>query len=58
LLDGEPFENFEHSLALFLPLNSFDTANAHELREIQLMVARHRAQLLETWNEFFGVSGG
>jgi hypothetical protein len=30
---------------------------AHELREIQLLVTEHRAQLLETWNEFFGVDG-
>jgi hypothetical protein len=31
---------------------------AHELREIQLRVVEYRAQLLETWNEFFGIGGG
>ena len=30
---------------------------AHELREIQLIVADHSPQLLESWNEFFGISG-
>jgi len=30
---------------------------AHELREIQSMVIDHRSELLETWNEFFGISG-
>ncbi len=30
---------------------------AHELREIQLLVTRHRAQFLESWNEFFGIGG-
>jgi hypothetical protein len=31
---------------------------AHELRAIQLIVADHTAQLQESWNEFFGISGG
>jgi hypothetical protein len=30
---------------------------AHELREIQLLVNEHRAQFLESWNEFFGIGG-
>jgi hypothetical protein len=31
---------------------------AHELREIQSLVARNQGKLLEAWNEFFGVRGG
>jgi hypothetical protein len=30
---------------------------AHELREIQLLVNKHRELFLETWNEFFGIGG-
>jgi hypothetical protein len=31
---------------------------AHELREIQSIVAERKAQFLEAWSEFFGGSGG
>ncbi|MGA8273487.1 MAG: DUF4160 domain-containing protein, partial [Candidatus Sulfotelmatobacter sp.] len=31
---------------------------AHELRDIQLLVAERTAKFLEAWNEFFGSSGG
>jgi hypothetical protein len=31
---------------------------AHELREIQSRVLDFRTQLLEAWNEFFGIGGG
>jgi Domain of unknown function (DUF4160) len=30
---------------------------AHELREIQLLVTRRKAQFMESWNEFFGIGG-
>ena len=30
---------------------------AHELREIQSLVVDSRQQLLEAWNEFFGIVG-
>ena len=30
---------------------------AHELREIQSLVVDARQQLLEAWNEFFGIVG-
>ena len=30
----------------------------HELREIQSSVLNFSTELLEAWNEFFGVSGG
>ena len=30
---------------------------AHELREIQLIVAGRRTRFLEAWNEFFGIGG-
>ena len=31
---------------------------AHELREIQSIVLKHRKSLLEAWNEFFGFERG
>jgi len=31
--------------------------SAHELREIQLMVVEHKAEFLESWNEFFCIDG-
>jgi hypothetical protein len=31
--------------------------DAHELREIQLLITEHRARFLESWNEFFGIGG-
>jgi hypothetical protein len=30
---------------------------AHELREIQSIVVKHREEFLEAWNEFFGIHG-
>jgi hypothetical protein len=30
---------------------------AHELRALQSVVTEHREELLEAWNEFFGVHG-
>jgi hypothetical protein len=31
---------------------------AHELREIQSIVAEHGEEFLEAWNEFFGIIDG